>query len=265
MKKLLAILLVITLALSLLTACGGGGSSSSGNTGSSSSSSSSSSNTPSSSTPSVSDSGGSSSSSSASSSTPSGTPATPYVPVEREVEVPASPLDITDESIWYVVLDGVKFNLYDVKVKDFINAGFPLAYSRYENTKVDAHSDLSNTPLTKKGTSDQFDIYPINLTGSSIPIEECEIRAIDLGQMTGILNETDVYIVCNLAIGCTEEEVISVFGDGYDENQYEMWGQLSYGNQTNSQTMAHEKLISFILNNDGIVTQISFWMDKNNP
>jgi len=54
-----------------------------------------------------------------------------------------------------------------------------------------------------------------NLSDSPKPLRDCEIYWI--GFDNKIAATYDISIVCNLSYGCTKEEVLSVFGDGYNE------------------------------------------------
>ena len=253
MRKILTIAFVLLLALFTLTACGGG--SGSGNNGGSTATE-------------EPDSNGGNESSGADAESPDGSSAAaPYVPVEREVEVPASPLDISDKSIWYVVIDGVKYDLYDVKVDDFLKAGFVFdKYAKFdENTKVDAHSDFTTATegiqLCKENSKDLVNVYPINLTGNIIPLKECEIKAIWLN--SNFLKETDSYIVCNLSIGSTKDEVVSVFGDDYD-NVYGA-SNLVYDKRDERASGGSGSITFTISSENNTVFKINFWLDKKNP
>ena len=258
MKKILAILLIITIALPLLTACGGeaaqpmtvmslttnsnsGSSSSSGSNSSggnggatpASDSGSSGSTAPSSSgsgdssgnssaapTPSTSNSGGSSSSSSASSSTPASSPSPAYTPIERVIDVPDKPLDISDGSIYYIIIDGVKLDLLTITVQDLLNAGLNFDENEDfdENTEVDAHDTFgfSGENMYKNGSPrNSFRVTGVNLSDSPKPLRDCEIYWIGFDNKIEAIY--DISIVCNLSYGCTKEELLSVFGDGYNE------------------------------------------------
>ena len=207
MKKTLALVMVLLLTFSLLTACGGGGNT---NTPSNSGNSA---------TPPASDSGGNSSS-------PTGTPTSTNPPIKRTVEVPDKPLDLTDDSIYFVKIDGVKINLQEATVQDFLNIGFVFDEDKGdedyfdENSEVDANSAAYSgynfgASLYKEGTSAYIEVYAVNLTDHRLPLKDCEIGTVYFDERIG--SQFDISTVCNLSYGCTEEEILSVFGDIDDD------------------------------------------------
>ena len=231
MKKIVTLILTLLLTLSLLTACSGGrnesntpsnntpsNSAPSNNENSSTSASDSSANsTPSASTPST---------STPSSSAPASTTPSASAPAKRTVEVPDEPLSLTDDSIYFVVIDGIKINLKEATVQDFLNIGFVFNEDKDdedyydENSIVDANSSSGygrnfGARLYKGGASAYIEVYAVNLTDRSLPLKDCEIGTVYFD--AGIGAAFDISIVCNLSYGCTEEEIHSVFGDIGDD------------------------------------------------
>jgi len=197
MKKMIPLALVLLLTLSLLTACA--------------------------------DSGGSSNNSSTS------TPAKTNTPIQRTVEVPDKPLDLTDDSIYFVIIDGVKINLQKATVQDFLDIGFVFNENKDdegyfdENSMIDANSALDHgfsfgANLYKEGTRSFIEVYAVNLTNRSQPLKDCEIGSVYFDERIG--SAFDISTVCNLSYGCTEEEIKSVFGDIADD----MFSQTAYEN-----------------------------------
>ena len=223
MKKTVTLVLALLLTLSLLTACGGGGNTENNTPGSNVPGSNVPSNSANSSTP-ASDSSGNSAPSTNAPST--NAPVSTSPPVTRTVEVPDDPLDLTDDSIYFVVIDGVKINLHEATVQDFLNIGFVFNEDKDdedyydENSVVDANSSSGygrnfGARLYKEGTSAYIEVYAVNLTDRSLPLKDCEIGTVYFD--AGIGAAFDISIVCNLSYGCTEEEIHSVFGDIGDD------------------------------------------------
>jgi len=211
MKKIVALALVLLLTLSLLTACGGGGGGStpSGTPGNSGNSS-----TP----PAPNNSGNSNPSTS--------TPASTSPPIKRTVEVPDKPLDLTDDSIYFVIIDGMKINLHEATVQDFLDIGFVFNEDKDDEDYYDENSEVAANSaadygynfgerLYKEGTKAYIEVYAVNLTNRSIPLKNCEIGTVYFDERIG--SAFDISIVCNLSYGCTEEEINSVFGDIGDD------------------------------------------------
>ena len=200
MKKIFAIALILVLALSLLTACGDDGGSN---------------NTPS---------GGTTSS--------NNDPNTPA----RVIDVPDQPLDLTDDSIYFVIIDGVKYNLYDVTVGDFLKAGFTMKYD--ENKKVDAlmvftdEADNTTNVVLYKGNH-SFSVNPINYTNNMISLKDCNMKGITFSSFPD--PQFDISTVCNLSVDCTKEDVQSVFGDSsnltYESGRHHVEGKGDFGNK----------------------------------
>ena len=199
MNRNIALILALLLTLSLLTACGGD--SGSGN------------NTP----------DGNNNSTSA--------PSAPSTPdssalVKRTVEVPDKPLNLTDDSIYFVTIDGVKINLQEATVQDFLNIGFVFNEDKDDEDYYDENSEVSansaadygynfGARLYKEGTKAYIEVYAVNLTNHSLPLKDCEISTVYFDERIG--SAFDISIVCNLSYGCTEEEIKSVFGDIADD------------------------------------------------
>ena len=228
MKKTVTLVLALLLTLSLLTACGGGGNTENNTPGSNVPGSNVPSNSANSSTPASDSSGISAPSTSApSTSAPStSAPASTSPPVKRTVEVPDEPLDMTDDSIYFVIIDGVKIYLHEATVQDFLNIGFVFNEDKGdedyydENSEVDANSAAGygrdfGARLYKAGTSAYIEVYAVNLTDRSLPLKDCEIGTVYFD--VRISSAFDISIVCNLSYGCTEEEIHSVFGDIGDD------------------------------------------------
>ena len=218
MKKIIALELVLLLLLSLLSACGDGGSTPSSTPDNSGNNS----------APSASDSGGNDSN------PPASTPAATNPPIKRTVEVPDEPLDLTDDSIYFVIIDGVKIILPEATVQDFLNIGFVFDEDKDdedyydENSKVAANSAADygynfGARLFKEGTKAYIEVYAVNHTDHSLPLKDCEIGTVYFDERIG--SAFDISTVCNLSYGCTEEEIMSVLGDLSDD----IFTQTAYG------------------------------------
>ena len=270
MKKLITIALILTLTLSLLTACASGSNNSNGSNNSSGSSNSSGSNNSSgnnntqsgssNSNEPASDSGGSE----ISSAPPPGSPSPAYIPIKRDVEVPDNPPDLSDDSTYFVVIDGVRFDLMDITVKDFLNAGFYLDEDEddenyfNENTPVEPNSNIGSTfagtSFYKEGTTECIYIIPVNRTDRSIPVKDCEIQQILFNTRSS--SKLDIYSICNLSLGSTKEEVISVFGE-----EYESFGpELTYVDPKDAGGYT-SRFFCFIKDSDDIIYEI--FIDTN--
>ena len=227
MKKTVTLVLALLLTLSLLTACGGGGNNENNTPGNNGPSNSENGSTP------ASDSSGISAPSTSAPSTSA--PASTSPPVKRTVEVPDEPLDMTDDSIYFVIIDGVKIYLHEATVQDFLNIGFVFNEDKGdedyydENSEVDANSAAGygrdfGARLYKAGTSAYIEVYAVNLTDRSLPLKDCEIGTVYFDVRIG--SAFDISVVCNLSYGCTEDEIISVFGDIGDDT----FSQIAYKN-----------------------------------
>ena len=187
MKKLIAIALVMVLAIPLLTACGGGNTSSSGN------------NTENPPTSSV---GGNNTA-------PTNSAAPPDKPA-RVVEIPDKPLDVSDKSLYFAIIDGVKYNLIEATVQDFLDAGFSLGKDEDQNRLIKPDPDkIQRVQVYKEGLPDvYFEIGPYSDTENGIPLKDCLIDEIVIRN-----KNADIAIVCNLALGCAEDDLIKCFGE----------------------------------------------------
>ena len=254
--------LALILALTLLTACGGGNNNT---TPPPAADSGSSSGTP------ASDSGGSSSSTtppasdsgSSSGSAPASNPGPPFAREIRDVEVPAKPVDLADNSIWFVEIDGVRFNLMDVTVQDFLDAGFYL--DEYddedyfdENTAVEPNStiggDIVGASFHRAGRDGTIYLIPINRTDHSIPVKDCEIHQILFNTRSS--TELNIFTVCNLTVGSSEEDVISVFGEDHED-----FGDVSLTYAEHVEQLSN-RYFCFIKNADGIIYEIMIDTNK---
>ena len=201
MKKRLTLGFLLILALSLLTACSGGNSDNS-NTSSNDNTNANTSTIDSSNSTSQAESGNSGNSTSTS----------PPVMPAREVEIPNEPLDLSDDNIYFVEIEGVKYNLLETTVGDLINDGFTL--DEDENMQVEhgqGGTRYDGGMFMYTRSNKMIYLNPINLTGNTILLKDCRIDAIFL-EGIGL----EVYIVCNLSFGSTRDNVISVFGDRED-------------------------------------------------
>ena len=216
MKKI-TVILTLLLTLSLFAACtGGNGGSTTGNASNNNASP-------------ASDSGNNASATSTPATgtpAPSKTPAPASAPQKRVVETPDKPLDLTDDSIYFVVIDGVKINLHDSTVQDFMNIGFVFNEDEDdedyydENSEVDANSAADygynfGAKMYKEGTRAFIEVYAVNLTNRSLPLKDCEIGTVYFDERIGAA--FDISTACNLSYGCTEDEIKSVFGDIADD------------------------------------------------
>ena len=213
MKQILMLALAILLTLSLLTTCGGNSGNNSGSSAPPASANSS--------KPSDSSSASSAPPDSANSGSNSSTPANTFTPPVRVVEVPDEPLDLSDDSIYFISIEGVKFNLIEITVKDLLAAGFYFDEDKEdedyfdENTEVEPNnyigSTFSGTELYKEGTKGYIYIMPVNLTDHAIPVKDCEISSLAFDNRSA--SAFDISTVCNLSVGCALEEVAGVFGE----------------------------------------------------
>jgi hypothetical protein len=224
MKKVLLIGLILLLTLLLLTACGG-------NNGNSS---------------------GGSANSNNNSSAPADT-STPNKPA-KIVDVPDKILDLHDDSIWFVVIDGVKYDLLSgITVQDFLNAGFALSKDEDENREVEAHepggggSNGYGEVYMHKDDKRYFHMLPFNDSDKILPLKNCGI-----GWLV-IEGGSDISIVCNLSVGCTGDDVKSVFGEGFTEGVKERINAYSYSIQLKSM---NQRMFIFRANNSDEITSI---------
>ena len=207
MKKTFSLMPALLLTLALHTACGGGSAPDNipSNNGSGA--------------PPASISGGNNGSS-------TDTPASANPPQKRIVEVPEKPLDLTDNSIYFVIIDGLKINLQEATVQDFLNIGFVFNEEKDdedyfdENSEVDANSAAEygynfGARLYKEGTKAYIEVYAVNLADHSLPLKDCEISTVYFDERIG--SAFDISVACNLSYGCTEEEIKSVFGEIADD------------------------------------------------
>jgi len=225
--------------LSLLTACGGGGGTpSSGNNNTTA--------------PPASDSGGKSSSAPATA--PDNTPTF----VRRPVEIPDEPLDLSDESIYFVIIDGIKFNLLDLTMKDLLDAGFMLPKSNDENEKIEANESVTSGYLflEKKEKGQNIMVDAKNPFENSIPLKDCIIKEFWFDASSYNL---DISIVCNLSLGSTEEDVINVFGEGYSKMMYTS-GSLIYTNAMSPNKV--EGRFGFDMDEAGNIKSIKFSVSR---
>jgi len=162
---------------------------------------------------------------------------TPVKPA-RAVEIPAGPLDLSDDSIYFVIIEGVKYNLLDVTVGDFLANGYSLKEYDDENRIIEAGklggkmlNGLSDLDIFKSSTSwECFYVLPINRTDNDIPLKDCTISWIWF--QAGNSSDFDISITNNLALGCTEEDVVGVFGDDFEPVNYEQRGVILYNEGT---------------------------------
>ena len=184
MKKAIALTMLLALMLSLLSACGGsssGGGNSTDNTAKPASNN---------------------------STTTNNAAAAPA----KTVVVPDAPLDIEDRSIYFVVIDGVKYQMLESTVQDFLDNGFTFEVDD-ENQMVEPmdygglKENYGSISMLKDGKT-YFTISADNYSDNAVPVKEC--------LLTGIfVNRTyaDITFVNNLAIGCTVDDMFSVFGE----------------------------------------------------
>ena len=257
MKKLIVCALVMVLALSLLAGCSGGGSNSGGssNTPSNNSSSSENNTAPSSSE-------NNSSSGNSSSAAKPGATYDPDKNPRRTVEVPDQPVDIADDSIYFVVIDGVTYNLFDnITVQDFLDAGYTAKESVDE--EVEPGDRGGAYTLYKEGYEKNYPYFMLsvyNHTDKKIRANACAAYGIqyqfEYGQKDPPPEGLLIYTVGNLALGCTKEEVIDVFGNGNFEPVESIL--LQYADD------AWEREWQFHLDeSSGIVKEIHIQIEKN--
>ena len=142
--------------------------------------------------------------------------------INRVVEAPDKPLDLTDDSIYFVIINSVKINLQEATVQNFLNIGFVFNEDRDDEDYFDENSEVAansaadygynfGARLYKEGTKAYIEVYAVNLTNRSLPLKDCEISTVYFDERIG--SAFDISIVCNLPYGCTEEEIKSVFGE----------------------------------------------------
>ena len=249
MKKLVAFTMVLILALSLLAGCGGGSGSSSSGSGSSPSSGSSTASSDGSSTNNANSSGSSRSSSD------TGKPGSTHDPANnppRKVEPPSQPVDLADDSIYFVIIDGVKYSLFDRTIQDFLDAGYSMSKAEDPNEEVEPSEKSGGSPgsfvrfstdIYKRSYSDSSDYFHLrsyNATDKPLPLKDCSVYEIyfdydKYAEDDDTAISALIYTVGNLAPGCTEEDVISVFGEDYDAWMYD-YGELIYSDRTLSRS-----------------------------
>jgi hypothetical protein len=199
MEKRFAIMAALILAFASLTACGGNSSSGGGN-----------------------------------SATPVSTATTSPA---RTVEIPDQPLDVADQSIYFVTVDGVKYSLIDATVQDFLNGGFTLGQDD-ENREVPPNEGggLEHTYSDVHMYKDDkiyFSLLTFNPADEPRPLKECSVTSFVLRQASA-----DISTVCNLSVGCSVEDVLGVFGDAFSERIHEINGCYFYGSDTFSGNFA---------------------------
>ena len=94
--------------------------------------------------------------------------------------------------------------------------------------------------LSYSDSSDYFQLQSYNATDKVLPMKDCSLYKIrfrydnyaddDAAAISAL-----VYTVGNLAPGCTEDDVISVFGEDYDTWMYD-YGELIYSDRTLSRS-----------------------------
>jgi len=156
----------------------------------------------------------------------------------RIVEIPGEPVDVADHSIYFVVIDGVKYDLNDATVQDFLNGGFTLEEGDDENREVAPHQggglkETYSDVYMFKGDKGYFSLLTFNNTDSTIPLKECSVTAFSLRY-----KNADISTVCNLALECTVEDVLNVFGDGYNKDIHKINKAYFYGSQEYSGNFA---------------------------
>ena len=194
MKKILKKMLVLFIIIAALSACGGGNASSTADSGTTNDQT-----------------------------DPTTDPST-TAPVftRKPVEVPSSILKLTDDSIYFVIIDGTKFNLVNVTVQDFLNAGFKLAYQSESADRIIEPQKRAAVGfiLLTKGKNDQtINISVKNTKETALPLKDCKVTGLQFGTSTDFDNSNssglDIAVVGNLSIASTEEDVLSVFGTNY--------------------------------------------------
>ncbi|MCL1846554.1 MAG: hypothetical protein FWF91_01135 [Coriobacteriia bacterium] len=162
----------------------------------------------------------------------------PFSFVQRTVEVPEEILDLEDAGIYFIIIDGVRFDLADATLQDFFDAGFSFC-DRVEDVNREigpreSASDEYYFNLTKGNSLFQtIAVYVENLADEPLPLKDCRVTAIHVSihSMYGHVCSTclDISLVCNLGFtwlgendnGENEfsvvyaEDVFSVFGDSY--------------------------------------------------
>ena len=213
MKKLVALVIVMILALTLLTACGGGGSCSGNNTpGSTSGNSENNKSTP------ASDNGGNSS---------------VVADIEAEDLGGTSAGILDDKDNVFIVIDGVKYNLYDrITVQDLIDAGFTTKldlndeYTAYDQ-KLDG-SKSGSMQMYKEGFNihgKYFEIMPKLSYGVNSVLKECLVAEFTVkyvydSQNIGY-NNVDISVLGGLPTSdkCSRDDILAVFGEPTTQNE----------------------------------------------
>jgi len=141
--------------------------------------------------------------------TPTNSTTSPAKPV-RAVEIPDKILDVSDKSLYFTIVDDVKYNLIEVTVQDFLDAGFSLGKDEDQNRLIKPDpGKIQRVQMYKEGfPAPYFEIGPYSNTEKGIPLKDCLIDEIVIQN-----KNADIVIVCNLALGCAEEDLIKCFGE----------------------------------------------------
>ena len=176
----------------------------------------------------------------------------PAVNPHRTVEIPDKAVDLSDDSIYFVIIDGVKYSLFDRTTQDFLDAGYTLSEYDDPNREIEPDgksgkepgSNISwTTEIYKRSYSSDnayFKLRSYNHTNKALPMKDCAVYEIIFEYDQYAKDDETalsalIYTVCNLAPGCTEEDVINVFGDNYDKFMYD-FGELIYNERSLSRT-----------------------------
>ena len=113
---------------------------------------------------------------------------------------------------------------------------------------------FAGTSLYKKGADGNIYFIPVNRTDHNIPVKDCEIQSVLFNTLSS--SALDIYTVCNLSTGSTEEEVFSVFGD-----EHEDLGNVSLTFVENLGGYL-DRYFCFVKNEDGIIYEIEIFTNK---
>ena len=147
------------------------------------------------------------------------------------IQVPSSPVDVEDPSNYFVTIGSKQLNLVDTTVQDLIDFGLTVKEDDL-NREVppDTGGGLKETyqPLIMLMDGERcFSVSAYNYGSAPVPLKDCTVMAVTLTHRSA-----GVTLVCNVAMGCTIEDIISVFGEGYDHKTQEDFGHFFYRSET---------------------------------
>jgi len=183
MKRLgvLTIVLLLTLAFSMLTACSNSSNSSSGNPGNNNNNN-------------------NNSSSSSNSNNSNG--------------LVGGVVDLDNDNNYFMIADGKKYGL-KTTLQDLLNDGFvPTRTSLNLDSEVKAGAFLVDTIFLAKDGVRYFGVQVGNPADKPLPLSQCEIREMYINTD----GYTNITVVGDLRLGCSKDDVFRVFGEDVQLN-----------------------------------------------